>query len=513
MNKSNVLLILTDQMRFDAIRALGNNKIYTPNLDYLVNNGTTLVNAYSPSPVCVPARYCIRTGRSPLTTRYFQNEPPVVLESQETVTQKRCGKFLAQHMRDEGYRTFGIGKFHTIPVDEDIGYGVYQRCEEMDGYPDSYTQYINSQPAYRHLEQLQGERTNMYYQPQTSALPKELTSESWVADRVIEQINKIDDKPFFGVASFVGPHPPFAPPIPFNRMYNPDEMDNPVIGPNEIDFMDERVPWNNYFVFADDFSNSHFRTLKSRYYGEISYIDWCIGKIIKNLKEKNIFDDTMIIFTADHGEFLGDHQTVQKENFFEQSCHIPMIVSYPEKIPKGVKRENPATLLDIFGLVTSVTQNHDLRDGRDLFDELANEKYISKQNPIFGFSSEPGSVDFRMMALSHPWKYIFHANGGGELLFNLNTDPEEHENLISKEKKTAEELRNACIIHLNKNGELKALDNGGLKQFPRTVLKLERCYQMNSFRGVEDFPFLPENIVYCPATDEQINIQFESKSE
>lgn len=498
-------------MRHDAIRALGNSKIYTPNLDMLIGDGIVMDHAYSPTPVCVPARYCIRTGCSSLTTRYFQNEEPVLREDDSSDIQERCGQFLAQYMRARGYRTIGVGKFHTIPMEEDIGYDVYQRCEEVDGYPDAYCRYIQSQPAYRHLEQLQGERTNMYYQPQCSALPKELTSEAWVADRVIEQIGKKDDRPFFAVASFVGPHPPFAPPIPFNRMYDPDQMDDPILSDESVDFMDERVRWNSFFVFAEDFSDAHFRTLKSRYYGEISYIDWCIGKLIRELKERGLYEDTMIIFTSDHGEYLGDHHAVQKENFFEASTHIPMIISHPNRFSKGLHCGVPVSLIDLFGLITSVTGEQQLREGIDIAGLLAEGRSHHQRETLFGVSSAPGSLDFRMMALQHPWKYVFHANGGGELLFDLSSDGHERCNLIEKRADIADRLRTSCVEQLKRNGEFTALEDGRLKVYERTRLPLTRCYQFNRFRGVTGFAQRGEDLHYTPEGDSTIHIQFESK--
>jgi len=113
--KPNVLFIMTDQQRFDTIAALGNKDIYTPNLDRLVARGVTYTNAYSTCPVCVPARYTIRTGCEPHTTRIFQNGKAVLAEGQAPTMNGRCGAYLAETMRSIGYRTFGIGKFYTSP--------------------------------------------------------------------------------------------------------------------------------------------------------------------------------------------------------------------------------------------------------------------------------------------------------------------------------------------------------------------------------------------------------------
>ena len=112
----NVLYIMTDQQRFDTIAALGNPHIYTPNFDRLAARGVAFENAYSTCPVCVPARYTIRTGRDPHTTAIYQNGPQRPVEGQAAGMEERCGGYLARTMRGLGYRTFGIGKFHANPL-------------------------------------------------------------------------------------------------------------------------------------------------------------------------------------------------------------------------------------------------------------------------------------------------------------------------------------------------------------------------------------------------------------
>lgn len=134
--RPNVLYLMTDQFRFDAIAALGNAHVYTPNLDRLVRRGVTFTNAYAQCPVCVPARYSVRTGCEPPTTRTFENGRPKPAPGQPAGMVERCGPYLAQTMKGLGYRTFGIGKFHTMPWDEPLGYDVHLHSEELYGTPD-----------------------------------------------------------------------------------------------------------------------------------------------------------------------------------------------------------------------------------------------------------------------------------------------------------------------------------------------------------------------------------------
>ena len=170
--KPNVLFLMADQFRFDAIGALGNKDVYTPNLDRLVKRGAAFTNTYSPCPVCVPARYVIRTGCEPQTTRVFLNGPAKPLEGQAPTVSGRCGPYLAATMKRLGYRTFGVGKFHTMPWDEPLGYDVHLHSEELYATPDqrrrdAYAHWIATEhPQFDYLEGLMGERTDMYYMPQ-----------------------------------------------------------------------------------------------------------------------------------------------------------------------------------------------------------------------------------------------------------------------------------------------------------------------------------------------------------
>ena len=284
--KPNVLFVMTDQQRFDTIASLGNSHIHTPNLDRLVRRGFAFENAYSTCPVCVPARYTIRTGREPHTTAIYQNERQAPIEGQAAGMEERCGPYLPRVMRGLGYRTFGVGKFHTNPWDEELGYDVHLHSEELYGNPDqrardSYAAFIaREHPEYDFIECLMGERTEMYYMPQMSPTPAHAGVESWAADRAAELVGDADPRPFFGFVSFVGPHPPCAPPIPFNRMYDPDRMPTPIRGEAAVDEMDEQIAWMNHAIWAEDVNDSHARVVKARYYGEISYIDDCLGRIL-----------------------------------------------------------------------------------------------------------------------------------------------------------------------------------------------------------------------------------------
>ena len=495
MARPNILFLMCDQFRFDCIAALGNKKILTPNIDRLVHRGVTFTNAYSPCPVCIPARYVLRTGSEPYTTKCFSNS--FGKKPGDDDMPARTGKYLASAMKDRGYYTFGIGKFHTRPDPyEDCGYDIQMNMEEElwkteeERLRDAYAGFIRREhPEYNHIQQLHGERTNMYYMPQASPFPPELTVEAYVASQAIEQIETVRNKPYFGFVSFVGPHPPCAPPVPYNLLYNPDEMDAPVVGDIKLDHMDEQIPWMNYLIWADGINDFGAKNFKSRYYGEITYIDNCIGKILDAVEAREDADNTLICFFADHGDHLGDHHAWQKESYFEQSCHIPFLLSWPAKYGDDEKCDALVTLSDLFGIATAAAGEPEYRDGYPVLDMLYGN--AAPRDYLFACHETPGTGRFKAMIRQGDYKYIYMANGGQEQLFNLKDDPNELVNLNDAIRRA--EMKHILENHCRRDGLWEALDeNGCIRAFEYTARPLIRVHQFDASFGVHDFTFKPE---------------------
>ena len=498
-DKPNILFVMTDQQRFDSIAALGNRSIYTPNLDRLVRRGVSFTNAYSTCPVCVAARYTVRTGCEPLTTRNFSNGSAPPAPGQADTIVGRCGPYLGQTMQALGYRTFGIGKFHSNPWDEDLGYQVHLRSEELYGSPqrragDAYASFIARQhPEFDWIEALMGERTEMYYMPQMSPMPAEITVEAWAADRAVEQLRQEGEDPFFGFVSFIGPHPPLAPPLPFNRLYDPDRMADPKRGDLALDHMDEQIPWMNYAIWAEDINDAHARVLKSRYYGEITYIDQCLGRILDAVEERDDAENTLICFFSDHGDHLGDHNAWQKESFFDVSCHVPFLLSWPERLAADTRRNELVCLTDLFALATGAAGALEVREGVDVLGFLENR--VAPRDYLYGLYGSPGTPRFKVMVRQGPWKYIFMANGGRQQLFNVEEDPDELVQRLHDAPDVARRLGQKAITLLSLPAGEEALAGGDLRCFPYQERELRRIYQFARSRGVNGFPQRPEDVL------------------
>jgi choline-sulfatase len=480
----NILFVMTDQQRFDTIAALGHPLVHTPNLDRLVQRGAACTNAYTTCPVCVPARYSIMTGCEPSKTSWLSNWAPGDRVSE------RCGPYLAQTLAARGYRTWGLGKFHTEPRHEPLGFETHEYSEELwpteeDFLGDDYVRWLRARaPAFAHLEQVHGERTDMYYVPQLRPMPAELTVEAWLAGRAREEIARPDPRPYFGFVSFVTPHPPIAPPIPYNRLYDPDAMPDPVLGEPTIDAADDYLGWMNHAVWAEDIPAPLARQLRARYLGSIAFVDDCIGRILDAVEARPDAANTLICFYSDHGDHLGDHRAWQKESFFEAACRVPFLVSWPGRIAPASRHAGLAALTDLFGLATTASGTPELRDGCDLLGALRGT--AAPREILHGLYGTPGTRYFKCMVRQGPWKYIWLANGGRELLFHLGADPGETHNRLAAEPAVAAALRADAVRTLAARAFTQpALADGTLKALPFAPFPRVRIKQFA--RGVTDF--------------------------
>ncbi len=480
----NILFVMTDQQRFDTIASLGNSQAHTPNLDRLVQRGVACTNAYSSCPVCVPARYSLMTGCEPSKTSWLSNWTP------GDCVPERCGPYLASTLAARGYRTWGLGKFHTEPRHEPLGFQTHEYSEELwpteqEFIADDYVAWLRARsPGFDHIEQVHGERTDMYYVPQLRPMPAALTGEAWLATRAVEELQSSDARPYFGFVSFVTPHPPIAPPVPYNRRFNPDDMPDPLLGDPSVDGADDYLGWMNHAVWAEDIPPSQARRLRARYLGSIAFIDDCIGKILDAVEARPDAANTIICFFSDHGDHLGDHRAWQKESFFEASCRVPMLVSWPGHLAPNTRFAGLVALTDLFGLATAASGTPELRDGHDLLNTLRGT--APQRNALIGLYGAPGTRYFKCMVRQGDWKYIWLANGGRELLFNLRLDANESRSLVPDEPAILAALR-AQAINVLSARELTqpAVAHGALLALPFEPFPRVRIKQFA--RGITDF--------------------------
>jgi len=249
----------------------------------------------------------------------------------------------------------------------------------------------------------------------------------------------------------------------------------------------------NYAIWAEDINDPHARVLKARYYGEISYIDQCLGRILDAVDARPDADNTVICFFADHGDHLGDHHAWQKESYFEGACHVPFLVSWPKRLPGDVRREELACLTDLFGIATTAAGRPELREGADVLGMLTGK--AKPREHVIGYYGAPGTPRFKVMVRRDAWKYIFMANGGREQLFNLSEDPDELHQRIDDKPDVAADLRELAVKAVGRPNANRALDGKALRTFSFKRRPDKRIYQFSRSRGVTGFPKHPKDVL------------------
>jgi choline-sulfatase len=459
MRKPNILLVFTDQQRFDTIEALGNPIIKTPVLNNLVENGTTFSRAYTPCPVCVPARFSMHTGQMPHRTGIFEN-----------VGLPEGRKSFMEILSNYGYQTFGAGKMHfTFQTGLDTKWGFDQRAlSEVQFSSEIDTFYQNYQKnGYDHVYEGKGSRSEMYYIPQVSQLPARLHHTSWTVDACIDYLKRRDEeKPFFLMTSFDKPHPPFEPPTPWNKLYRGPDMPLPK-RPEKSETL--QTLWNkfqNRYKYRDQgIDENLIRQLKAYYYAEISFIDFNLGRLLQYLKQEKLLDNTLILYTSDHGELLGDYFSFGKRCFLDSAARIPMLMRHPG-CEKNTACETPVSLVDILPTFLEYA-------GIPITEDYSGESLLSIQDgtcnrdTIYGQYEQHGYANYMM--LNEVFKYIYSAPDQKEFLFDLKTDPDETRNkaynplYIQKTK----EMREQLIAYFAGEGYLDPIEDGNWKVYPK----------------------------------------------
>lgn len=349
----NILFITADQWRGECLSALGHPHVKTPNLDALVAEGVTFKRHYAQATPCGPSRACLYTGM------YMQNHRSVL---NGTPLEARHSN-MALEARKAGYKPALFGYTDVSPdprqyaPDDDIlkSYeGVLPGMDPVtllnsDGKPwfahlkaKGYTVPANpvdifeAQPAYPGAENKGKTFAPAKYKSEDS-------STAFLVDEVMKYLSVRQNDHWFIHLSFLSPHPPFVVPEPFHEQYDAEDMPLPVRQPT-VEKEAAQHPWLGHYIFdqrgesytygADSrdiisISEQELRQIRATYYGMMSEVDAQVGRLINYLKQAGTYDDTLIIFTSDHGEQLGDHWMFAKFGYFDQTFHIPLIIHDP----------------------------------------------------------------------------------------------------------------------------------------------------------------------------------------
>lgn len=385
----NILILFCDQLRYDAIGALGNPDVQTPHIDALAAESVIFERAITPAPVCVPARLSMMAGQYPARTGNNNNNKNFAY----------TGDGFYGELTRAGYDSCNVGKMHYArDMYAPIGFNVRHTQEELSNPRDEYTQFIMNSP-YRNVFDYNGVRSEMYYVPQVSQLPAEAHPTQWIGDRSVEFIQNHDkNKPFFLFSSFIHPHPPFCPPAPWNKLYRRESIPEPFV-PEGYEALKPLID-TGFDCEKLGISPLAAKRLKNYYYACTSFVDYQVGRIVSALRERGMYDDTMIVFTADHGECLGDYRNMGKRSMLDYAAHIPFMMRVPGHAPE--RRHDVASLVDLAPTILSlagVDYDPAEYDGVDLF--AAKHDYV--------FSQYNGRVNGAYMIAGADEKLVYNA--------------------------------------------------------------------------------------------------------
>ncbi len=435
----NILLITTDQLRYDALGANGNKAIRTPHLDGLAGEGVRCSRAYTPCALCSPARASLLTGRFPhrhgvLTNTGQDQTRPEMPEHEVT---------FAQLLTRGGYRTGYVGKWHVGVAKGPKDWGF----TDMEPQPrrDFRAQFgetirfddVQSSRVHDNRFVLAARRDGSMANDDTGYCESQGTA-------LLEEYAR-GDKPFFLRIDFSAPHPPYVVPEPYASMYSPSDIDL------EASITDEGFVGKPYIHEEQtrrwgtgDLTEDTWRRIIARYYGLVTLVDDAVGRLLERLHGLGLEDNTLVIFTADHGDATGSHRMYDKGYCgYEEQFHIPLILR-GRGLAGGRVCEEWITSLDLMPTIVEAAGQElppDLAiDGQSLLPAIREGASLGRDSIFAEFHGMQYGLCSLRLVRDERHKYVLNANDRPEL-YDLAADPCELRNLAGTEDAAEDERR------------------------------------------------------------------------
>jgi arylsulfatase A-like enzyme len=488
--KKNLLFIMTDQQRSDALSIAGNTVLETPNLDRLAAQGVWFKNAYSACAVCAPARSSILTGQTVENHGIRTNGRAYYYDEEDVMTAPTFDEILT----NKGYHCEYYGKWHSLSSHTDIYKNPKQEAKNgksifgHGGQNHVYIDYINEEYPKKELKdgEFYDKFTQRPYRPDPLDIfygkeddeikelqkkssqpnfhgelivPREHSFTAFQAKETIEAIERLKDKTFSITCSFHFPHAPLIPPEPYYSMYPAEEMVPPVSINDDM----ENSPYRNANgrlglpLFSDP---DKIKYMISNYYGLVKEIDDWVGEILETLDKNGLTENTLVIFTSDHGEMLGAHGLREKNVFYEESAHIPMMIRFPGEIKKETRVDAYVSHIDLFPTILDYLKVGDYKSDGTSLRNLIEGKETKHGEYVVTEWNYRGDISPNYMIVKGGWKLMIPYSKGSKVInamYDLSNDPNEINNLLGSNKEKAlheekaEELRESLLEWLKKN--------------------------------------------------------------
>lgn len=432
----NIVFIITDQQRFDTIAALGADHMITPNLDKLAKRGTAFSNMYITSPSCAPSRASLFSGTYPHTNGVFRNDEPW----------QYCW---VKELANVGYRTVNIGKMHTMPIEGAFGFHERHVTENKDRDHPNLPFYLDNWDKAFFVKGV--EKPSRVTQRKKPDYADQLGAWVWEEEEILHpdvftcQMAKwwIDrytgDGPFFLQIGIPGPHPPYDPTQEYLDMYEGRELPRPI--PPDPESQPEALQGLRKFMLGEDADGvvhlpaptaEQSQRQRAHYYANVTMIDRQVGEIFDALEKRGSLENTIIVFTSDHGDALGDHGHSQKWNMYQSTVRVPAIVAGPGVAQEKTVSDNVAlfdlgpTILEWAGAPVPVWMA-----AQSLVPYFTQVSALKRTQVFAEHSNDALLTGTRLMTmlLDEHMKLVHFIDSDEGQLFDLNNDPNEQTNL------------------------------------------------------------------------------------
>ncbi|MDF1851578.1 MAG: sulfatase [Verrucomicrobiales bacterium] len=432
--KPNVLLLLSDDLN-TALSGFGHPQCKTPHLDKLAERGVRFENMHCQYPVCGASRASLMTGLYPYTNGMLGNSGNLRKNLPDVIT-------LSQLFRNASYRAGRVSKIYHMGIPFEIIDGTANHDD-----PPSWDETVNIQAPEQNAPGVRTEWSPLDKGSQTFtglvASTGDLEhADGMAAEAAIDFLKRHQDQPFFLGCGFVRPHVPLVAPEKYFDLYDRDAMIAPVVPDNDLDDVPgiiRQYKANSRYGVTPDLHKG----LLEAYYASVSYMDAQVGRILEALDELGLQENTIVIFSSDHGYLLGEHHKFQKQHLFEESTRVPFILSVPwMKDTHGRATKELTELIDLYPTIAELGNLSPPDDlpGQSLIPLLEDPTSEAWTKEVVFTISRNGGESVR----THDWRYTHWGFGTkGEELYNLKKDPGEFTNLAkdSEHSKTKERLK------------------------------------------------------------------------
>jgi choline-sulfatase len=480
----NILFIMADQVTPFMLGPYGQKVAHTPNLDQLARTGTVFDSAYCPSPLCVPSRIGMFTGRWPLKSQGYDNASEFGAHIPTFV----------HYLKRAGYRTAAAGKCHFVGPEQK--HGLDERLTP-DIFPAGFSMLPDWQRGPVFNQGTSAEAQMRMLGP--SQWTAQLGYDQMTFDRVMAWLREYSlrpqpREPFFLNVSFTQPHDPFTTTQEFLDLYKDAEI------PLPQDYGDIRrlSPTYDWFEIHHGINRvkltpDRIREARRNYLGMVSWVDDRIGKLLAELRRLELDQNVVVIFTSDHGEMLGEHHQWSKRLMLEWSCRVPLIVSAPGQLPEGKRVQAPVSLVDLFPTFADLahTPLDTEVDGRSLLPLLTGAESGEERTVVAEYLGE-GTIEPIRMIRRDQYKYIT-VNGYPPQLYDLHTDPNERVNVAGRAEYSAAEAQLRALAEKDWDGpalKKAVIQNQQDRKVVRSV-KGDGITPNWNFKPVETGPYDP----------------------